>query len=260
MTGFDDRRIRVSDILAPIVMRVAAATANTVPFNGFCATHANTETDTSGRARAVPSCRRVGLQPAVRAMMAQAGKDLGGGRHRFSKLLGVQAAVCTPGPATALIEIKAITASEVSLYAAVLGMPDVPRWMGKPSMRFAASANRQNQKDTAHIRSSAANGVLFSEATTNATGSRRAEATNALPCRPWLWICAPNSSTSLSRCPLCVRGLGCANRSRPRDSAIVASASGAGSCLMATWRIHCGHWHNWATGQIDPKRTSTGPD
>ncbi len=50
------------------------------------------------------------------------------------------------------------------LYGAVLGIPNVPRWMGELVMRVAVSANRQNRKDLAHIRSSAAIAVLFSEA------------------------------------------------------------------------------------------------
>lgn len=49
------------------------------------------------------------------------------------------------------------------LYGAVLGIPDVPRWLGKLSMRFAVSAKRQNRKDVQHIRSSAAIAVFFSE-------------------------------------------------------------------------------------------------
>ena len=50
------------------------------------------------------------------------------------------------------------------LYGAVLGIPNVPRWLGKLLMRVAVSAERQNRKDVTHIRSSAAIAVLFSEA------------------------------------------------------------------------------------------------
>lgn len=50
------------------------------------------------------------------------------------------------------------------LYGAVLGIPNVPQWLGKRLMRVAVSAERQSNKDAAHIRSSAAIAVLFSEA------------------------------------------------------------------------------------------------
>lgn len=50
------------------------------------------------------------------------------------------------------------------LYGAVLGIPQVPRWLGKLLMHVAVSAKRQNRKDTTHIRSSAAIAVFFSEA------------------------------------------------------------------------------------------------
>jgi hypothetical protein len=40
----------------------------------------------------------------------------------------------------------------------------VPRWLGKLLMRVAVSAKRQNRKDAAHIRSSAAIAVFVSEA------------------------------------------------------------------------------------------------
>lgn len=50
------------------------------------------------------------------------------------------------------------------LYGPVLGIPHVPRWLGKLLMRVAVSATRQNRKDTTHIRSSAAIAVFFSEA------------------------------------------------------------------------------------------------
>ena len=50
------------------------------------------------------------------------------------------------------------------LYGAVLGIPNVPRWLGNLLMGVAVSAKRQNRKDAIHIRSSAAIAVLFSEA------------------------------------------------------------------------------------------------
>jgi nitroreductase len=50
------------------------------------------------------------------------------------------------------------------LYGAVLGIPDVPRWLGERSMRWAASAKSQNRKDHAHLQSSAAIAVFCSEA------------------------------------------------------------------------------------------------
>lgn len=50
------------------------------------------------------------------------------------------------------------------LYGAVLGIPNVPRWLGTRLMRVAVSAERQNRKDIRHIRSSAAIAVLCSEA------------------------------------------------------------------------------------------------
>lgn len=49
------------------------------------------------------------------------------------------------------------------LYAAVMGMPDVPALLGKMAMRLVVSASRQNRKDLAHIRSSGAIAVLVSE-------------------------------------------------------------------------------------------------
>jgi len=49
------------------------------------------------------------------------------------------------------------------LYGAVLGIPNVPGWIGKLLMPVAVSAERQNQKDLRHIRSSAVIAVLFSE-------------------------------------------------------------------------------------------------
>ena len=50
------------------------------------------------------------------------------------------------------------------LYGPSMGSPDVPRWLGELFMRVAFSAKRQNEKDVAHIRSSAAVAVLVSEA------------------------------------------------------------------------------------------------
>jgi hypothetical protein len=50
------------------------------------------------------------------------------------------------------------------LYGPVMGSPDVPQWIGKQFMRFAFSARRQNRKDFADIRSSAAIAVFFSDA------------------------------------------------------------------------------------------------
>ncbi len=49
------------------------------------------------------------------------------------------------------------------LYGAVLGIPNVPRWVGKLLMPVALSPERQNQKDFRHIRSSAAIVMSFSE-------------------------------------------------------------------------------------------------
>lgn len=48
------------------------------------------------------------------------------------------------------------------LYGATLGIPEVPRWLGRGMMRFAASARGQSDKDRAHIHSSGAIAVLFS--------------------------------------------------------------------------------------------------
>jgi hypothetical protein len=50
------------------------------------------------------------------------------------------------------------------LYGAVLGIPNVPQWLGKRLIRIAVSAKRQSCKDAAHIRSSAAIAVSFSGA------------------------------------------------------------------------------------------------
>ena len=49
------------------------------------------------------------------------------------------------------------------LYGAALGIPHVSQWLGKRLMRIAVSAKRQSYKDAAHIRSSAAIAVLFSD-------------------------------------------------------------------------------------------------
>lgn len=49
------------------------------------------------------------------------------------------------------------------LYGPVMGSPDVPRWVGDLFMRLGFSATRQNRKDIAHIRSSAAIAILVSE-------------------------------------------------------------------------------------------------
>jgi hypothetical protein len=50
------------------------------------------------------------------------------------------------------------------LYGPVMGSPDVPPWLGRLFMRLAFSAQRQNQKDVAHIRSSSAIAVFVSDA------------------------------------------------------------------------------------------------
>jgi hypothetical protein len=50
------------------------------------------------------------------------------------------------------------------LYGAALGIPSVPRWLGAPLMGVAATASGQNEKDRAHILSSSAIAILFSEA------------------------------------------------------------------------------------------------
>jgi hypothetical protein len=50
------------------------------------------------------------------------------------------------------------------LYGAVMGMPNVPRWFGNLALHVAVSPERQNRKDAAHIRSTAAIAVLCSEA------------------------------------------------------------------------------------------------
>ena len=49
------------------------------------------------------------------------------------------------------------------LYGPVMGSPDAPRWLGNLFMRLAFSAKRQNRKDIAHIRSSAAIAVFCSD-------------------------------------------------------------------------------------------------
>lgn len=50
------------------------------------------------------------------------------------------------------------------LYGATLGIPNVPEWLGRALMSVVNSADRQSNKDAAHISSSAAVAVLFSEA------------------------------------------------------------------------------------------------
>jgi len=50
------------------------------------------------------------------------------------------------------------------LHAAAMGNPDVPDWLGRAFMKFAASAKGQTRKDRRHIRSSAAVAVFVSEA------------------------------------------------------------------------------------------------
>jgi len=49
------------------------------------------------------------------------------------------------------------------LYGPVMGSPSAPRWLGELFMRLGFSAKRQNRKDLAHIRSSGAIAVIFSE-------------------------------------------------------------------------------------------------
>jgi nitroreductase len=49
------------------------------------------------------------------------------------------------------------------LYGAALGIPKVPRRLGELLMPLATSAERQSRKDLAHIRSSSAIAVFFSE-------------------------------------------------------------------------------------------------
>jgi nitroreductase len=50
------------------------------------------------------------------------------------------------------------------LYAPVLGIPNVPRWLGELLMPVAATAEHQSRKDTRNIQSSAAVAVFVSEA------------------------------------------------------------------------------------------------
>jgi hypothetical protein len=50
------------------------------------------------------------------------------------------------------------------LYGAALGIPNVPRWLGAPLMGVAATASSQSHKDRAHILSSSALAIFFSEA------------------------------------------------------------------------------------------------
>jgi hypothetical protein len=49
------------------------------------------------------------------------------------------------------------------LYGRAIGSPDVPGWMGRLFMRLGFSAERQNRKEIAYIRSSAAIAVIVSE-------------------------------------------------------------------------------------------------
>lgn len=49
------------------------------------------------------------------------------------------------------------------LYGAAMGFPDIPPWLGNLVMRVAVSAQRQNAKDAAHIRSSGAIAVIYSD-------------------------------------------------------------------------------------------------
>jgi hypothetical protein len=49
------------------------------------------------------------------------------------------------------------------LFGQALGIPDIPRWVGKLIMRTVVSARRQNDKDIRHIRSSAGIAVFLSE-------------------------------------------------------------------------------------------------
>ena len=50
------------------------------------------------------------------------------------------------------------------LYGAGLGIPSVPRWLGAPLMGVAATASSQSEKDRAHILSSSAIAIFYSEA------------------------------------------------------------------------------------------------
>lgn len=50
------------------------------------------------------------------------------------------------------------------LYGPAMGNPDVPRWLGLLAMQVSFSAKQQNRKDLAHIRSSSAIAVFYSEA------------------------------------------------------------------------------------------------
>jgi len=49
------------------------------------------------------------------------------------------------------------------LYGPVMGSPDVAPWIGKLFMRFAFSADAQNQKDSRNIKSSSAIAIIHSE-------------------------------------------------------------------------------------------------
>lgn len=55
------------------------------------------------------------------------------------------------------------TSTGDGLYGPVMGSPDVPRWLGAIFMRLGFSAERQNRKDMAHIRSSTVVAVVHSE-------------------------------------------------------------------------------------------------
>lgn len=50
------------------------------------------------------------------------------------------------------------------LYGPVMGSPSVPRWLGSMFMRIAFSAEKQNRKDIAQIRSSSTIAVIHSDA------------------------------------------------------------------------------------------------
>lgn len=49
------------------------------------------------------------------------------------------------------------------LYGAVLGIPNLPRWLGERAMSVAASATAQSRKDALHIRSSSAIAVIVTD-------------------------------------------------------------------------------------------------
>lgn len=58
---------------------------------------------------------------------------------------------------------RAARASGDGLHGAVMGSPDVPDWIGRAYMRAAFGAERQNRKDTLHVRSASAVVVFVSE-------------------------------------------------------------------------------------------------